>query len=299
MVFGAFLCPAAANTMRGPFELVQVAPGDYVRVGETAEATAANLDGIANIGFIVGERAVAVVDPGGSLADGTRLRGAIQATTKLPIRYVIVTHAHPDHSFGAAAFLPDHPVFVGHWRLPAALANRGAYDHARLAAILGEPQTGNLVTPTLLVHDTLSLDLGARILRLQAFAPAHTDTDLVVLDTASGTLWAGDLLFVGRVPSLDGSITGWLKALAALQALPAQNAIPGHGPAIVAWPSGAQNEERYLKTLLKDIRASIAAGDSIDKIAATAGQSERQRWALFDSYNGHNVIVAYKELQWE
>ena len=279
--------------------MVQAAPGDYVRVGELAEATAANQDGIANIGFIIGQRAVAVVDPGGSLADGTRLRATIRATTKLPIRYVIVTHAHPDHSFGAAAFLPDHPVFVGHWRLPTALANRSTYDHARLAAILGDAQTGNPVTPTLLVQDTLSLDLGARILRLQAFAPAHTDTDLVVLDTASRTVWAGDLLFVGRVPSLDGSITGWIKALDALGALPAIYAIPGHGPAIVPWPSGAQDELRYLQTLVKDIRAGIAAGDSIDKIAAAAGQSERQRWALFDQYNGHNVIVAYKELQWE
>ena len=299
LVCGVFLCSGMATPAPAIFGMVQASPGDFVRVGDNAEATAVNLDGIANIGFIIGHNAVAVVDPGGSLADGNRLRATIQATTKLPIRYVIVTHAHPDHAFGAAAFLPDHPVFVGHWRLPAALANRSAYDHARLAAILGDPQTGNPVSPALLVHDTLSLDLGARILRLQAFPPAHTDTDLVVLDTASGTLWAGDLLFVGRVPSLDGSITGWLKALAALRALPARKAIPGHGPAFVPWPTGAQGELRYLETVVKDIRAGIAAGESIDKIAASAGQSERQHWALFDQYNGHNVIVAYKELQWE
>jgi quinoprotein relay system zinc metallohydrolase 2 len=285
--------------MPGSFDMVQVAPGDYVRVGACAEATKANLDGIANIGFILGQSAVAVIDPGGSLADGQRLRATIRATTQLPIRYVIVTHAHPDHSFGAEAFLPDHPVFVGHWRLPAALTNRSAYDHTRLAAILGEAQTGLPVTPTLLVHDTLMLDLGTRPLRLQAMEPAHTDTDLVVLDTANGTLWAGDLLFVGRVPALDASITGWLKTLAALQAIPAHIAIPGHGPAFVPWPAGAQDELRYLDTVARDIRAGITAGDSIDKVAATAGQSERQHWALFDQYNGHNVIVAYKELQWE
>jgi glyoxylase-like metal-dependent hydrolase (beta-lactamase superfamily II) len=149
------------------------------------------------------------------------------------------------------------------------------------------------------VDDTLALDLGGRLLRLRAFPPAHTDTDLVVLDTGSGTLWAGDLLFVGRVPSLDGSITGWLKALAVLDAMPAAHAIPGHGPAIVPWPAGGADEKRYLETLVKDIRAGLAAGESIDKIAATAGTSERLRWALFDSYNGHNVIVATKELQWE
>jgi quinoprotein relay system zinc metallohydrolase 2 len=296
---GVFLCPAAAERAIKPFAMVQTAPGDYVRVGACAEATAANLDGIANIGFIVGHGSVAVIDPGGSLADGARLRATIRATTTLPIRYVIMTHAHPDHVFGGAAFLVDRPVFVGHWRLPAALANRAVYDHARLAAILGDAQTGTPVVPTLLVHDTLTLDLGGRPLKLTMFGPAHTDTDLVVLDTNSSTLWAGDLLFVGRVPALDGSITGWLKALDALQALPAKIAIPGHGPASVPWPAGAQAERRYLDTLVKNIRAGIAAGDSIDKIAASAGTSERQDWALFDSYNGHNAIVAYKELQWE
>jgi quinoprotein relay system zinc metallohydrolase 2 len=296
---GVFLRPATAGTTALPFAMVQTTPGDYVRVGATAEATAANLDGIANIGFIVGRDAVAVIDPGGSLADGDRLRAAIHAATPLPVRYVIMTHAHPDHVFGAAAFLPDHPAFVGHWRLPAALANRGAYDHARLASILGEAATGMPVTPTVFVHDTLSIDLGGRMLRIEAFPPAHTDTDLVVLDTASRTLWAGDLLFVGRVPALDGSITGWLKALTALQALPATHAIPGHGPAVVPWPAGAEDEKRYLQTLVKDIRAGLAAGDDIGKIAANAGQSERGHWALFDSYNGHNVIVATKELQWE
>ena len=299
MVCGVFLWVAPAAASLPLFDMVQAAPGDFVRVGACDEATAANLDGIANTGFIAGRDGVAVIDPGGSLADGNRLRATIRAATKLPIRYVIMTHAHPDHVFGAAAFLADHPVFVGHWRLPAALANRGAYDHARLAGILGEAQTGSPVAPTLLVHDTLTLDLGGRLLRLQAFPPAHTDTDLVVLDTGSGTLWAGDLLFVGRVPALDGRISGWLKALAVLDTLPAARAIPGHGPAIVPWPAGAVAEKRYLETLVKDIRAGIAAGAPIDKIAAAAGTSERPFWALFDLYNGHNVIVAYKELQWE
>ncbi len=281
------------------FSVAEPAPGDYVRVGETAEVTPANADGIANTGFVVGPQAVAVIDPGGSLQDGRRLLSAIRATTNLPIRYVIMTHAHPDHVFGGEAFLPDHPVFVGHWRLPAALANRAVYDHRRLAAVLGEQQTGNPVTPTMLVHDTLDLDLGGRVLALRAWNVAHTDTDLTVLDTASSTLWAGDLLFVGRVPSLEGSLKGWLAVLDQLQAIRAARAIPGHGPASVAWPWALGDERRYLAVLLRDVRGGIAAGRDIDAIAATAARGEQGKWALFDSYNGHNVVVAYKELQWE
>jgi len=85
-------------------EVHEVAPGLFVRVGVTEIATAANKDAIANIGFVVGSESVAVIDPGGSLADGFSLREAIRARTNLPIRYVIVTHIHPDHILGCPAF---------------------------------------------------------------------------------------------------------------------------------------------------------------------------------------------------
>ncbi len=297
VVCGAFLSAQAREN--AAFELAVAAPGDFVRVGACAEASVANADGIANIGFILGTDGVAVIDPGGSLLDGQRLRAAIRAITNLPIRYVIMTHAHPDHVFGGEAFLPDHPVFVGHWRLPAALATRSAYDHARLAAILGEAVTGDPVPPTLLVHDHLTLDLGGRALSLRAYGRAHTDTDLTVLDQASSTLWAGDLLFVGRIPALEGDLKGWRSALDQISNNPATRAIPGHGPASEPWPDGAADERRYLTLLLRDVRAAIATGKDIDVADATAARGERRKWALFDSYNGHNVVVAYKELQWE
>jgi quinoprotein relay system zinc metallohydrolase 2 len=279
--------------------IIEVAPGDYVRVGETAEATAENRDGIANTGFIVGDAAVAVVDPGGSLADGQSLRAEILSRTSLPIRYVIMTHDHPDHVFGGRAFSADHPVFVGSWRLPAGMADRAAYDHARLSGVLGEAATGAPVPPTMLVRNATTLDLGGRVLVLQAHATAHTGDDLTIYDRTSRTLWAGDLLFVGRVPALDGSLKGWLHVLDEIEAIPAIRAIPGHGPASVPWPQGDADERRYLTVLLHDVRAAIAAGQDIDKAAATAAASEHGKWALFDAYNGRNVTEAYKELQWE
>ena len=242
---------------------------------------------------------MAVIDPGGSLADGVSLRAAIRAITPLPIGYVIMTHAHPDHVFGGQAFLPDHPVFVGHWRLPAALAARAAYDHARLAAVLGEAATGDPVVPTLLVRDTITIDLGARVLRLEAETQAHSDSDLTVFDPATRTLWAGDLLFVGRVPALDGNLRGWLATLDRLATLPATHAVPGHGPATVPWPAGAAPERRYLTVLLHDVRAAIDSGQDVGSVAAHAGTGERQGWCLFDAYAGRNATTAYKELQWE
>jgi glyoxylase-like metal-dependent hydrolase (beta-lactamase superfamily II) len=143
------------------------------------------------------------------------------------------------------------------------------------------------------------IDLGGRELVLTAHPIAHTDNDLSVLDSQTGTLLASDLLFVRRIPALDGSLRGWLKELQALKAVPARRAVPGHGPASVDWPSAAGDLERYLTTLLTETRAAIARGVTIEAAVSDVGESERDKWALFDDYHGRNVTQAYKELEWE
>src|ERR1700757_3203002 len=112
--------------------VTEIAPGVFVHNGVHEEASAANEDAIANIGFIIGYEAVAVIDPGGSFVEGSALRAAIRAHTDRPIRYVILTHVHPDHILGAAVFRDDHPDFIGHAKLPGPLARRGDYYLRRL-----------------------------------------------------------------------------------------------------------------------------------------------------------------------
>ena len=281
------------------FTLREIAPGIHVRRGVDEEATAGNADAIANAGFIIGGESVLVFDPGGSLADGAQLRAAIRERTTLPIRHVVMSHAHPDHVFGAGAFLDDKPAFVGHARLAAALATRGDYDRERLEAVLGAGAAGPPVLPTLEVKDRLELDLGGRMVRLTAHPLAHSDSDLTLLDGASGTLFCGDLLFVGRVPALDGSVLGWLQVLDALKATGATQAVPGHGPERVDWPAGAADLERYLRTLVLETRVAVRDNIGIEAAVARVGAGERGRWTLFEDYHGRNVTQVYKELEWE
>jgi quinoprotein relay system zinc metallohydrolase 2 len=288
--------PARAAT---PFTTTEIAPGIYVRAGAQQDATVENQDGIANIGFIVGDRSVAVIDPGGGRADGEQLRARIQAVTDRPVSHVILSHVHPDHIFGAASFLPDAPVFVAHERMPPALAARGPYYRDELAELLGAYAAGDYVEPTMLVHGTAAVDLGGRTLSLHAHPTAHTDHDLSVLDEQTSTLWAADLLFVNRIPSLDGSVVGWLGQTQALRASAARLAVPGHGPSAVPWPEAAAAQERYLSMLVREVRAVIAKGGDIEQAVATVGQSARGDWLLFDDYNGRNVTLAFKELEWE
>ncbi|MEP7242337.1 MAG: quinoprotein relay system zinc metallohydrolase 2 [Gammaproteobacteria bacterium] len=290
---------AAAKDEATPFAVDEVAPGLFIRHGLDEDATVANAGAIANIGFIVGRQSVAVFDPGGSLNDGQRLRATLRKVTKLPIRHVVMSHVHPDHIFGAGAFIQDHPAFIGHARLPKSLASRGEYYRKRLEAAVGKDRAGEVVQPTQLVTTRLELDLGGRVLEITAHPIAHTDTDLTLLDRQTGTLLASDLLFVRRVPSLDGSLVGWISELEALKALPARRAVPGHGPTGVDWPGASADLERYLGALLRETRDAIRRGVTIEEAVNVVGLSERGKWALFDDYHGRNVTQAFKELEWE
>lgn len=293
---GAALLAAAAPPRRS----TEVASGVFVLPGLDEEASAENLDALANTGFVVGRDAVALIDPGGSLAHGRLLRQAVEAATPLPIRHIILTHVHPDHVMGAAAFADCGAEVIGHARLSAALAQRGDFYRRMLDREMGEAAAGSAaLVPTRLVQDRLDLDLGGRVLALRAHPPAHTDHDLSLLDNATGTLWAGDLLFLGRIPALDGSLAGWLRELEALRAVQALRAVPGHGPVSVPWPAGADDLTRYLLALRDGTRAAIAAGLGIAAAPGRVAPEEAARWHLAEAYHGRNVTAAYRELEWE
>ena len=284
----------------------EVALGVFVHAGRHEYADRDNHGDVANMGFIVGAEAVAVIDTGNSPTIGKELRDAIRQRTDLPIRYVINTHMHPDHIFGNAAFAEDHPAFIAHAYFQSALMARAESYQRRLEEDLGaeEARGATMASPTRTVEPppapALKLDLGGgRVIELTAWPTAHTNNDLTVFDSATGTLFAGDLVFLDRLPTIDGSATGWLKTMDRLAAVPASRVVPGHGPAQAPWPQALEPQRLYLTTLIDDIRAMQKRGDTIEQAAEQAAVSQRGRWRLFDEDNPRNAVTVFAALEWE
>lgn len=300
LALGLALLLDVATASATPPTLRQLSPGIYVHVAPIAVWGTTHGGDVGNMGVVIGERCVAVIDTGGSAAVGSALREALQRLTDRPVCWVINTHVHPDHFLGNQAFDAPGTHFVGHRHLPVALAARAPYYLNQLRRDFGAAIADDtrLIVPSELVDTRLELDLGGRRLLVQAWPTSHTDTDLTVLDETSGTIFLGDLLFREHLPVLDGRLQGWLATLDTLAQMPVSQAVPGHGEPTRDWPGALAPQRDYLESLRTEVRRALHAGwtllETIDRLPAAPPQ-----WRLSDDFHVRNLTAAYAELEWE
>ncbi len=289
-----------ATASAATWNLEQAATGVYVHHGIHEDMAEGYHGDICNISFVIGSKGIAVIDTGGNAQVGQQLLEHIRQISHLPILYVINTHVHPDHIFGNAAFLPEHPIFVGHAKLPDAMERRQEHYLRINQEWQGAKFAGStIIKPSLLVSESTQLDLGGRVLTLTAYPTAHTNTDITVMDSSTQTLWTGDLLFAERTPSIDGDIKAWITIISQLKTAQAKQIIPGHGPVLSDWQAALDKQQLYLNTLLNDVRNSIKHGEMMESAMQSAAKSQKQQWQLFELINPRNVNLIYPALEWE
>jgi len=296
LLLGGLPAPASALAVE------EVAPGIFVHTGRHEEFTPENRGDLANLVLITGSEAALVVDAGGSRLLGEDWLETVRELTDLPVRYLVLTHHHPDHILGASVFAQAGAILVGHERLSRAIRERGPLYLDNMRRLMGEAAAGTtLAFPTLpvAIGKPLRLDLGGREVELRAFPTAHTDTDLIVFDPMTATLVAGDLLFMERIPVIDGRLLGWIRVLEALESIPARRVVPGHGPASAPFPEAFDAERRYFLWLRDSVRDLIAADVPLSKAVKALPLPPQMHWLLAAPNHGRNVIAAYTELEWE
>ena len=280
-----------------PVKARQVGDGAWFAQGEAALGSVANRNFISNAGFIVTPAGVIVIDALGSPKLAEELVAAVRQVTTQPIRYVVVTHYHADHIYGLQV-LKDLGVTV--------IAHRAGQDYLnsdtaqrRLAASREElfpwvdAHTRLVPADTWLDADTV-LEIGGEKLHIRHVGPAHTLEDLVVYVERSRVLFAGDLVFRGRIPFVgQADSRGWIDALSGLIALRPSLIVPGHGPASRDPLPDLELTRDYLLFLRKSMGDAAANLEPFEDAYARADWSRFEDLPLFRAANRINAYDTY------
>lgn len=265
LVLGALALPLAApfaaraQQFAGTYapEATAIGEGIWLVRGADEALGFANGGAIANSVIMASDAGAIVVDSGPSLGFGQALAALAQRLTGKPVAQVYITHLHPDHSFGSAGFA-GAPVHA----LPGTrhdLERDGAgFSDAMYRMLHGWMAGTEVVLPEGAAADG-TVTIGGRRLRLLALR-GHSAGDLAILDEASGTLIAGDLVFHNRAPATPhAELAAWHDALARLAATPHRQCVPGHGPLDRGGVAIAQTGD-WLRWLEEALREAVGGG---------------------------------------
>ncbi len=220
---------------------------------------AATPDRGGNVGWFLYGDGVVAVDSGIDSAIAKQILGQIAETTGgKPVRFLVLTHAHADHSTGARDFAAAGAQVICHENAAGPIL---AYvtQPARGAS---DPMSGKKISPTVMtVSERLILFDGTRRADIQWLGAAHTTGDLVVLLANEKILFAGDLALNGRVPDLhlaDADPGAWVKTLPRLAAAPMEKMVPGHGA--IGPRTGISDTLAYVRGLDEIVQRLIRSG---------------------------------------
>jgi glyoxylase-like metal-dependent hydrolase (beta-lactamase superfamily II) len=224
----------------------------------------------ANAGIVVGRDGVLVIDTLISAKEADRFIGDIRKVTDKPVRYVVNTHYHLDHSFGNSEFARLGATVISHADDRKSLMETGKTDlgNANAYGLTDEDMRGTTISvPTVAFTGRMVIDLGGETVELIHISPSHTSGSIVVLLPEKKVLFAGDILFTDFHPYLgEGDLAGWIKFLDYIQSLDVTAIVPGHGP--LSGKKDVADMNAYLLAFDEKAKALAATSRDADIIAS-------------------------------
>ena len=282
---------------------IQVAPHTYFVQGFAEMGSSTNQNFISNAGFVVTPTGVVVVDALGSPILAQKLIAEIKKITNQKVVAVIVSHYHADHIYGLQEFkrigAKIYAQGEGRNYLSSETAKQRLIVSQRDFAPWVNANT-NLISADVWIDQKLKLSIGGVDFFISRVGPAHAPEDLMVYVPSEKVLFAGDLVFRGRIPFVGNADSkGWLKGLDEIEKFNPNIVIPGHGNYSVKPAEDIAFTRNYLKYLRESMSTAAINMDLFDAAYKQANWSEYEGMPLFKAANRMNAYNVYLSIQAE
>ena len=290
----------------------QVADGVYVLAGANGLPDRDNQGRVGNLGFLVGDSGVVVIDTGSSRARGKELLAAIAAVTPLPVKAVLITHPAQEFLFGIAAFTDRGIPVYAHPDTPRLMRQRCDHCLETLNALLGERRMlgTRLDAPAVLPQALPAFDWqpGGRALDVHAGPPGAVPGNLWIRDRRTGVVFSGALLSVLRVPAVqDTRPADWQAALQTLLQSDISLVVPAYGPVAARHAAAGQVPladavsalAGYLAALDRTARQLYQQDVGLAGLGDAGELRDYADWASYPANHRLNVFYRYLQLETE
>ena len=282
---------------------IQVAPHTYFVQGLAEMGNGKNQNFISNAGFVITPKGVVVVDALGSPVLAKKLIAEIKKITPQKVVAVIVTHYHADHVYGLQEFKNIGAKIYAQGEGRNYLSSETAKQRLIASRVDFAPWVNastKLMGADVWIDQSYTLTVGGIEFKIGRVGPAHAPEDLIIYVPSEKVLFAGDLVFRGRIPFVGNADSrGWLHALDEIQALNPSIVIPGHG----AYSSNPAEDilftREYLKYLRESMTKSAVNMDPFEEAYQQADWSEYEGMPLFRAANRMNAYNVYLSIQAE
>lgn len=282
---------------------IQVSPHTYFVQGFAEMGSSKNQNFISNAGFVITPKGVVVIDALGSPVLAKKLIAEIKKITSQKVVAVIVTHYHADHVYGLQEFKKIGAKIYAQGEGRGYISSETAKQRLIASRIDFAPWVNDstkLVGADVWVDQRYTLTVGGVDFRIGRVGPAHAPEDLIIYVPSEKVLFAGDLVFRGRIPFVGNADSkGWLQALDEIEALNPSIVIPGHG----AYSSNPAEDVRFTRDYLRYLRESMTKSavnmDPFEEAYLQADWSEYEGMPLFRAANRMNAYNVYLSIQAE